>query len=195
MGPVGGQRDNAGRGAGFSGDRPVGSPADHYARLPYPVEVVPTADGRLVARVRDLPGCTARAETPQELWEAVERAKREWIEDALRRGKPVPEPGGGKRSGGGEGRGGYSGRILVRVPKSLHAELIARAAQEGVSLNQFILATLARSLGTVRGEYMPPGADPPRPSRAKGIPGAPEERQRRGRGAPGPGQSPAAERD
>jgi antitoxin HicB len=161
----------------------VGRPADRYARLPYPVEVVPTGDGYL-ARVRDLPGCTARAETPEELWPAVERAKREWIEDALRRGEPVPEPGGGSRgSGGGEGRGGYSGRILVRVPKSLHAELIARAAQEGVSLNQFILAALARSLGpaAVQGEHVPPG----------GAGG----RRRRGRGAPGPGQGPLAERD
>jgi antitoxin HicB len=159
----------------------VGSPADHYVRLPYPVEVVPTGDGYL-ARVRDLPGCTARAETPQELWPAVERAKREWIEDALRRGKPVPEPGGGKRSGGGEERGGYSGRILVRVPKSLHAELVGRAAQEGVSLNQFILAALARALGVAaQGEHVPPGA--------------PGGRRRRGRGALGPGQGPLAERD
>ena len=80
------------------------SPADYYARLPYPVEVVPTKDGHLVARVRDLPGCTARAATPEELWAAVERAKREWIEDALSRGERVPEPGGGR--GGGGRRGG-----------------------------------------------------------------------------------------
>jgi hypothetical protein len=71
----------------------------------------------------------------------------------------------------------------VRVPKSLHAELIARAAQEGVSLNQFILAALARSLGpaAVQGEHVPPGA--------------PGGRRRRGRGALGPGQGPLAERD
>jgi antitoxin HicB len=137
-----------------------------------------------VARVRDLPGCTARAATPEELWDAVERAKREWIEDALRRGERVPEPGGGGgRRSGGESRGEYSGRILVRVPKSMHAELVVRAAQEGVSLNQFILAALARSLGpaAVQGEYMPPGA--------------PGGRRRGGRGAPGPGQGPLAERD
>ncbi len=165
-------------GPGSRGDRSVDRPADYYARLPYPVEVVPTADGFLVARVRDLPGCTARAETPEELWPAVERAKREWIEDALRRGKRVPEPGGRSR----EKRDGYSGKILVRVPKSLHAELIARAAQEGVSLNQFILAALARSLGVAaQGEYTPPGT--------------PGGRRRRGRGAPGPGQGPLAERD
>ena len=166
-------------GSGSRWDRSMDSPADRYARLPYPVEVVPTGDGYL-ARVRDLPGCTARAADLEDLWPAVERAKREWIEGALQRGERVPEPGGG-RSGEGR-RDGYSGKILVRVPKSLHAELIARAAQEGVSLNQFILAALARSLGVAaQGEYMPPGA--------------PGGRRRRGRGAPGPGQGPPTERD
>ncbi len=38
----------------------------------------------------------------------------------------------------------YSGRILVRVPKSLHKRLIERAKVEGVSLNQYILYLLSQ---------------------------------------------------
>ena len=34
----------------------------------------------------------------------------------------------------------YNGRILVRVPKSVHAALAHEAEQEGVSLNQLIVA-------------------------------------------------------
>lgn len=40
----------------------------------------------------------------------------------------------------------YNGKILVRVPKTLHKELVEEAEQEGVSLNQLILAKLARPL-------------------------------------------------
>ena len=38
----------------------------------------------------------------------------------------------------------FSGKILVRVPKSLHAELIESARQEGVSLNQYLIYKICR---------------------------------------------------
>jgi len=37
----------------------------------------------------------------------------------------------------------YSGKILLRMPKTLHAHLIAAAKVEGVSLNQYILYKLS----------------------------------------------------
>jgi hypothetical protein len=41
-----------------------------------------------------------------------------------------------------------SGRILVRVPRSLHAALLAESELEGVSLNQLCVAKLAVPLPT-----------------------------------------------
>ncbi|MCL2698532.1 MAG: type II toxin-antitoxin system HicB family antitoxin [Oscillospiraceae bacterium] len=38
----------------------------------------------------------------------------------------------------------YSGKISLRVPKSLHRELTQAAKHEGISLNQFILYKLAK---------------------------------------------------
>jgi antitoxin HicB len=38
----------------------------------------------------------------------------------------------------------YNGKILVRLPKSLHKELIKKAKEEGVSLNQYIIYKLAQ---------------------------------------------------
>ncbi|MDR1604737.1 MAG: type II toxin-antitoxin system HicB family antitoxin [Gracilibacteraceae bacterium] len=38
----------------------------------------------------------------------------------------------------------YNGKILLRVPKDLHAELTATAKSQGVSLNQYCLYKLAR---------------------------------------------------
>ena len=38
----------------------------------------------------------------------------------------------------------YSGKISIRVPKTLHRDLAQSAKDEGISLNQFILYKLAR---------------------------------------------------
>ena len=45
----------------------------------------------------------------------------------------------------------YSGKFVVRVPKSLHAALAAEAEIEGVSLNQLVVVKLAVQLaGSVK---------------------------------------------
>jgi RNA polymerase sigma-B factor len=44
-------------------------------------------------------------------------------------------------------RGGHSGRLMLRMPQSLHAELAEAAERDEVSLNQFITNTLAASVG------------------------------------------------
>ena len=38
----------------------------------------------------------------------------------------------------------YSGKITVRIPKTLHKELVTSAKGEGISLNQYILYKLAK---------------------------------------------------
>lgn len=38
----------------------------------------------------------------------------------------------------------YNGKILIRVPKSLHKELIEKSRKEGVSLNQYALYKLSK---------------------------------------------------
>jgi hypothetical protein len=40
----------------------------------------------------------------------------------------------------------HSGRLLLRMPKVLHAELAARSDRDGVSLNQWIVAALSRAM-------------------------------------------------
>jgi HicB family len=41
----------------------------------------------------------------------------------------------------------HSGRLLLRMPEKLHAELASEADRAGMSLNQFITTTLADSIG------------------------------------------------
>src|SRR5919201_5603372 len=47
----------------------------------------------------------------------------------------------------GERSGTHSGRLLLRMPEELHAELARRSESKGISLNAFITATLASAVG------------------------------------------------
>lgn len=38
----------------------------------------------------------------------------------------------------------YSGRLVLRIPRSLHKSLKERAAAEGISLNQYLIYKLAQ---------------------------------------------------
>jgi len=108
--------------------------------MPYPVTLVreDTDDAEWVATIDALPGCTARGATPNEALEGASAAMDEWLETARREGKDVPEP---KTSQS------HSGRLLLRMPQTLHAELSRAAEREKVSLNQFITDALAGALG------------------------------------------------
>ncbi|MEW6273541.1 MAG: type II toxin-antitoxin system HicB family antitoxin [Bacillota bacterium] len=110
---------------------------EYYLGLPYRVVIHPSPEGGYAVEIPELPGCLSQGETLQEALEMIEDAKLCWISDALERGEEVPEPVDEA----------YSGRILVRAPKSLHRALAERAREEGVSLNQFIVYQLSRALG------------------------------------------------
>ncbi|MBA4115100.1 MAG: toxin-antitoxin system HicB family antitoxin [Rubrobacter sp.] len=111
---------------------------DYYMSLPYKVELTHDEDGWF-AKVIDLPGCMTWANTFEELHPMIEDAKRGWIEDALEYGDPVPEPRSAKD---------FSGKVNLRMPKSLHRDLARQAENEGVSLNQLMVSHLAQGAGS-----------------------------------------------
>jgi predicted RNase H-like HicB family nuclease len=113
------------------------APAD--ARdVPYPVTLVHDEPDEWVATIDALPGCNARGSSPDEALERVATAVAEWVENAEREGKEVPEPKSAQS---------HSGRLLLRMPQTLHAELARAAERERISLNQFITDALSGSLG------------------------------------------------
>jgi antitoxin HicB len=95
-------------------------------------------EGEWLATIDALPGCTARGATPDDAIEQASEAMAAWLVTAKREGRDVPEP---KTSQS------HSGRLLLRMPQTLHAELARTAERENVSLNQFITDALAGSLG------------------------------------------------
>jgi predicted HicB family RNase H-like nuclease len=64
----------------------------------------------------------------------VREAMEGWIETKLEAGLPVPEPLNTDQ---------YSGKFVVRLPKTLHRRLAVEAEKEGVSLNQYTLYKLS----------------------------------------------------
>ena len=63
----------------------------------------------------------------------AEDARTGWIETEYEEGRNIPEPSFQE----------YSGKFNVRIPKSLHRALADAAAQDGVSLNQYVVMLLS----------------------------------------------------
>jgi predicted RNase H-like HicB family nuclease len=115
-------------------NEPAEKTLDFYLGFNYPVTVHADPDGGFVAEIEDLPGCMTQAETLEELFAAIQDARCAWIEAAYETGQDIPLPRELEE---------YKGKILVRVPRSLHRDLARAARREGVSLNQYITSLLA----------------------------------------------------
>lgn len=99
-------------------------------------------DAGFIAEVPDLPGCSAWGRTEAEAAREAQSAIAAWVKAAKAAGKAVPEPQAVQPLEA------YSGKFLVRVPRSLHAKLARKAAQEGVSLNQLLTVMLSGQVGS-----------------------------------------------
>jgi antitoxin HicB len=115
---------------------------EDYLNLPYHITLVrgEWADGTegWFAEVDELTGCMSQGRTPEEAIENVRDAMLGWISVALEDGKEIPLP---------RDPASYSGRFLLRISRTLHADLARAAKHEGVSLNQFTATLLARAIG------------------------------------------------
>jgi antitoxin HicB len=132
----------------------------YYLNLPYTIEIIKDEGDTYTgwfARVVELPGCMAQADTFDELEFMIKDAIRAWIEAALDDEQIIPEP---------RSTESYSGKFVVRVPRSLHRELAEAAERDGVSLNTFVNVALARAVGLAQpiASSEPAIADLPRPA-------------------------------
>jgi len=110
---------------------------DDYLTLAYRFNVIADPDGGYVVEYPDLPGCLTQAETLEEISPMAEEARRLWLRAAYEQGLPIPAPSYPET---------YSGKFNVRVPRSLHRRLAEQATEDGISLNQLIVALLSESL-------------------------------------------------
>lgn len=105
---------------------------------PYTRELIPNSDGTWFAKILEFPGCMTEGDTIAEAHEMLDDAMRGWLEVKLEDGDPIPQP---------LKIDDYSGKFMIRVPKSLHRDLASFADREGVSLNAFVNTHLARAVG------------------------------------------------
>lgn len=113
-------------------------PEDYMAE-DYPVLVSrEPGTGDFLVEVPDWPGCLAHGTTLEEAFRSLEEARYTWVEDCLERGLDVPPPRAPET---------YSGKFLLRLPRSLHRRLTTLAAQDGTSLNSYISTVLAEHAG------------------------------------------------
>jgi len=107
----------------------------------YPFEIRPLSEedgGGYLISFPDFSECISDGDTLEDAIRNGFDALEETIAALEGMGYPVPLP---------ESGGGYSGKFIQRVPKSLHARLATRAKQEGISMNSLVITFLAESLG------------------------------------------------
>ncbi len=101
----------------------------------YPFEMFYSEeDSGYIAIVPDLPGCSAFGDTEEEALREVRSAVKSYLEALKTEARAIPEPSGIPNA---------SGKITLRMPKSLHARLALESKTEGVSLNQYMIYKLA----------------------------------------------------
>jgi predicted HicB family RNase H-like nuclease len=108
-----------------------------YMDLPYNIIIKKITDESgtyYYATVLELDGCKSTGETYNEAYENSLEAMEGWIETKLENGYTVPVPIETEK---------FSGKFIVRLPKTLHRKLSLEALKEGVSLNQYVLYKLS----------------------------------------------------
>lgn len=112
-------------------------PAEYF-NLPYSRVVVPEEDGTFRAEILEFPGCIAIGDTEADALTALKDVALSWLESVVAAGKAVPQPMENIQ---------YSGKLVLRMPRNIHKKAAFAAERDGISLNQFIVSSVAEQIG------------------------------------------------
>jgi predicted HicB family RNase H-like nuclease len=76
----------------------------------------------------------AHGNTPGKALAEIEKVVAESINWMEEENEPIPEPFGLKK---------FKGNLTLRVPSETHKKLVMKSAEEGVSINQYILSKIS----------------------------------------------------
>ena len=108
----------------------------YYANLPYTITIERCDDQGIYYVARYLELMTGA--TPDEAVRELESEKREWFEFNIQQGNKIPLPLKSRK---------YSGKVILRMPPSLHEHLISLTELQGISLNAFMVKAVSRAAG------------------------------------------------
>ncbi len=116
---------------------------EYYLGLPYRIEIRPISEDKGGGYEASIPQLGRYAicgdgDSAEEALRNLDTIKKERLAAYLEEGLPIPEPEPDEAE--------YSGKFIVRIPKSLHMELALKAKQNNVSLNQYVGSLLAGGL-------------------------------------------------
>ncbi len=109
-----------------------------YLKQPYSMvinEIKDDSGNYFFGRYPELEGCQSHADTIEELHKNMRIALEGYIENSLEHNIAIPLA---------KSDDDFSGKFMVRVPKSLHRKLVMEAEREGTSLNQYALYKLSK---------------------------------------------------
>lgn len=110
----------------------------YYMSLPYNylIQHVSDESGKYYyGRVLELDGCQSTGDTFEEAYSNLNEAMEDWLEVKIEYNDSIPEPAVDDK---------FSGKFVIRIPKSLHKKLAIEAEQEGISLNQYAMYKLSK---------------------------------------------------
>jgi predicted HicB family RNase H-like nuclease len=110
-------------------DRPQVDVGHYTYRVTWSAE-----DGEYVATCLEFPSLSWLAESRADAIDGLERQIEEVVEDMAANGERVPEPLAERK---------FSGTFNVRIGEQLHRNLAMHAAEEHMSLNQYVVKKLA----------------------------------------------------
>jgi len=116
---------------------------DQLRKYPCVIQPLPEEDGGgFLATFPDLPLVASDGPTPAEALANGLDALKCALEALQAWGRPTPQPGLA------------TGKMALRLPKSLHLRLMTRAEAEGVSINTTAISLIAEGLGRHEGAVM-----------------------------------------
>jgi predicted RNase H-like HicB family nuclease len=108
-------------------------------KRPYRRVIIPDEHtGTFTALIAEFPGCISEGDSVRKAYDNLQAAAESWLEAAIESGVPIPAP---------EAESEYSGRVVLRMPRSIHRRAVEAAAREGVSLNALLVAAISEKLG------------------------------------------------
>jgi len=90
-------------------------------------------DQAYISKCLEFPSLSAHGATPEEALGEIKSVLQFILDDLEANKEPIPEPFGLRR---------FKGHLSLRVPADTHRHLAIQAAEQGVSINQFILSKL-----------------------------------------------------